>query len=58
MINDIDIDVEILTVDDFEDHQSPETRLYTIEQAKVAHIRKCIQSGFIEDREAFVNFLL
>lgn len=57
MINDIDIDVEMLTVDDFEDHQSPETRLYTIEQAKVAHIRKCIQSGFIEDNEACVNLL-
>lgn len=42
MINDIDIDVEPLTIEDFEPQHSMETRLYTIEQANISHIRKCI----------------
>ncbi len=44
IINDLDCDVERLSLDDFEDHHSLEVRLFAIEQARLADICTSLSS--------------
>ncbi|KAL1903982.1 hypothetical protein Sste5344_010316 [Sporothrix stenoceras] len=45
IINDLDCDVEPLSMDDFEDHHGQEVRLFAIHQARLADVCKQVMSS-------------
>ncbi|CAK7206925.1 hypothetical protein SEUCBS139899_009732 [Sporothrix eucalyptigena] len=52
IINDLDCDVEVLTMDDFESHHSCEMRLFAIHQAHLADICKQVMRSRFSPRSA------